>query len=175
MLSTSHHHFHPDLYAAHQLFSNGHFPPPQYQMAHPGLDALAESSQYALQQLQQQQQQHAMNGGMNGQRPPLKDRQSFGASNMAPIGSLANGVRRDSTGGGMKGGRANSTSNGQAVRRRISRACDQCNQLRTKCDGKSPCQHCVEFGLTCEYVREKKKRGKASRKDIAAQQMAAAN
>lgn len=24
------------------------------------------------------------------------------------------------------------------VRRRISRACDQCNQLRTKCDGKAP-------------------------------------
>lgn len=29
------------------------------------------------------------------------------------------------------------------VRRRISRACDQCNQLRTKCDGKFPCAHCV--------------------------------
>ncbi|KAF2083442.1 hypothetical protein K490DRAFT_51702 [Saccharata proteae CBS 121410] len=60
------------------------------------------------------------------------------------------------------------------VRRRISRACDQCNQLRTKCDGKNPCAHCVEFGLTCEYVRERKKRGKASRKDIAQQQAAQA-
>lgn len=29
------------------------------------------------------------------------------------------------------------------VRRRISRACDQCNQLRTKCDGMSPCAHCI--------------------------------
>jgi hypothetical protein len=29
------------------------------------------------------------------------------------------------------------------VRRRISRACDQCNQLRTKCDGKTICAHCV--------------------------------
>ena len=29
------------------------------------------------------------------------------------------------------------------VRRRISRACDQCNQLRTKCDGGTPCAHCV--------------------------------
>ncbi|QUC16676.1 uncharacterized protein UV8b_00917 [Ustilaginoidea virens] len=53
------------------------------------------------------------------------------------------------------------------VRRRISRACDQCNQLRTKCDGKHPCAHCVEYGLGCEYMREKKKRGKASRKDLA--------
>ncbi|KAF2813087.1 uncharacterized protein BDZ99DRAFT_382708 [Mytilinidion resinicola] len=60
------------------------------------------------------------------------------------------------------------------VRRRISRACDQCNQLRTKCDGKSPCAHCMEFGLTCEYVRERKKRGKASRKDISQQTASAA-
>lgn len=29
------------------------------------------------------------------------------------------------------------------VRRRISRACDQCNQLRTKCDGQHPCAHCI--------------------------------
>lgn len=29
------------------------------------------------------------------------------------------------------------------VRRRITRACDQCNQLRTKCDGKHPCGHCL--------------------------------
>ncbi|KAI9679308.1 MAG: hypothetical protein M1817_005328 [Caeruleum heppii] len=56
------------------------------------------------------------------------------------------------------------------VRRRISRACDQCNQLRTKCDGENPCAHCVEFGLCCEYNRERKKRGKASRKDLQQQQ-----
>lgn len=70
--------------------------------------------------------------------------------------------------------RAKTSTNGQPVRRRISRACDQCNQLRTKCDGKHPCAHCVEFGLTCEYARERKKRGKASRKDIAAAQAASA-
>ena len=29
------------------------------------------------------------------------------------------------------------------TRRRISRACDQCNQLRTKCDGQNPCAHCL--------------------------------
>ncbi|KAH6614046.1 fungal-specific transcription factor domain-containing protein [Boeremia exigua] len=60
------------------------------------------------------------------------------------------------------------------VRRRISRACDQCNQLRTKCDGQKPCSHCLEFGLTCAYLRERKKRGKASRKEIAQQQAVAA-
>ncbi|KAK9466460.1 fungal-specific transcription factor domain-containing protein [Lipomyces arxii] len=55
------------------------------------------------------------------------------------------------------------------VRRRISRACDQCNQLRTKCDGKLPCLHCVEFSLQCEYARQRKKRGKASRRELAQQ------
>jgi hypothetical protein len=33
----------------------------------------------------------------------------------------------------------------------------------------------IEFGLTCEYIRERKKRGKASRKDIAQQAAAAAS
>ncbi|KAF3291023.1 hypothetical protein TWF970_000275 [Orbilia oligospora] len=60
------------------------------------------------------------------------------------------------------------------IRRRISRACDQCNQLRTRCDGKMPCQHCIDFNLDCKYNRERKKRGKASRKDIQNAQAAAA-
>lgn len=66
---------------------------------------------------------------------------------------------------------------------------DQCNQLRTRCDGKSPCAHCIgeknstgnlciltagEFNLACEYARERKKRGKASKKDLAQQQALAA-
>ncbi|KAH8131230.1 hypothetical protein ACSS6W_001128 [Trichoderma asperelloides] len=76
--------------------------------------------------------------------------------------------------GSLVAGRKNSTGTAGPIRRRISRACDQCNQLRTKCDGLHPCAHCIEFGLSCEYIRERKKRGKASRKDIAAQQAAAA-
>ncbi|KAI0396257.1 fungal-specific transcription factor domain-containing protein [Xylariaceae sp. FL0594] len=67
-----------------------------------------------------------------------------------------------------------STGSSGTIRRRISRACDQCNQLRTKCDGQHPCAHCIEFGLGCEYIRERKKRGKASRKDIAQQAAAQA-
>ena len=55
-------------------------------------------------------------------------------------------------------------SNGN-VRKRISRACDQCNQLRTKCDGLHPCAHCQEIGLQCEYVRAHKKRGRAPKKE----------
>ena len=141
-----------------------HSPVPTQHFAHHGLDALPESSQYAIHQLQQQQQ-HAIQA-LNGERPPMRQRQSFGSQS---VESMAVG-HRDSA-GATKVARSGSTS-GQPVRRRISRACDQCNQLRTKCDGKDPCAHCVEFGLTCEYVRERKKRGKASRKDIAAQQAA---
>lgn len=36
----------------------------------------------------------------------------------------------------------NSGSNAAMARRRISRACDQCNQFRTRCDGKLPCKRC---------------------------------
>jgi hypothetical protein len=32
-------------------------------------------------------------------------------------------------------------------RKRTTRACDQCNHLRTKCDGKNPCAHCI--GIFC--------------------------
>ncbi|ETI25310.1 hypothetical protein G647_02082 [Cladophialophora carrionii CBS 160.54] len=59
----------------------------------------------------------------------------------------------------------NESSDAAAVRRRISRACDQCNQLRTKCDGKQPCAHCTENSLICEYARAHKKRGRAPKKE----------
>ncbi|ODQ64042.1 hypothetical protein NADFUDRAFT_43678 [Nadsonia fulvescens var. elongata DSM 6958] len=49
-------------------------------------------------------------------------------------------------------------------KRRTSRACDRCNKLRTKCDGKKPCQHCVGLNLVCEYLRTPLPRGKASLK-----------
>ncbi|KAG9247362.1 fungal-specific transcription factor domain-containing protein [Calycina marina] len=121
---------------------------------HSGLDALAHGSQYALQQLQQNVNVH-QNSHVHRSHD-LKHRQH-------PY----------EVGGGLGNGRSNGSTSGP-IRRRISRACDQCNQLRTKCDGQSPCAHCVEFGLGCEYIRERKKRGKASRKDLAQQAAAAA-
>ncbi|KAL1587378.1 hypothetical protein WHR41_03959 [Cladosporium halotolerans] len=160
MLSTSFHH-QPLRFGSPEMAMHQPHLPSQHVPS--GLDTLAESSQYALQQLHRQQQQQQQPPGLtslNADRPPVKHRQSFGAESMN--GSVQGDKKT-----------ARSASTGQPVRRRISRACDQCNQLRTKCDGKSPCAHCVEFGLTCEYVRERKKRGKASRKDIAAQQAAA--
>ena len=61
---------------------------------------------------------------------------------------------------------SNDSNDGGAVRRRISRACDQCNQLRTKCDGRNPCAHCTDNGLPCEYARAHKKRGRAPKKEV---------
>lgn len=77
--------------------------------------------------------------------------------------------RSSDLGAGVDG----TSTNTAPVRRRISRACDQCNQLRTRCDGQEPCGHCSEFSLTCEYMRERKKRGKTSRKDTAQRDPAA--
>ncbi|KAK7228768.1 hypothetical protein V2G26_000938 [Clonostachys chloroleuca] len=114
-------------------------------LTHHGLDSLGQATQYNL-----QLQQHAAMQDPQLARvaPQPKQRQpSFGSSGRGTSGQ---------------------------VRRRISRACDQCNQLRTKCDGQHPCAHCLEFGLGCEYARERKKRGKASRRDLAAQAAARA-
>lgn len=128
---------------------------------HPsGLDRRSQGPHYALQNLQQ----------------------DVGSHNQY----LVRGSPQGKYGHHLFGGR--STSVNGPIRRRISRACDQCNQLRTKCNGQHPCAHCIgkswnsnqsgkpsgdwgltysDVGLGCEYQRERKKRGKASRKDIA--------
>ncbi|KAL5118139.1 hypothetical protein ACEQ8H_003974 [Pleosporales sp. CAS-2024a] len=123
------------------------------------LENLAHTTQYAA--LQYHQNRHVLPNGegmVNTHRLPYTS------------GPIAPRNQRDMA--HERSGRSSATSG--PVRRRISRACDQCNQLRTKCDGRQSCAHCIEFGLTCEYIRERKKRGKASRKDIAQQQAAAA-
>ncbi|KFZ10464.1 hypothetical protein V502_08112 [Pseudogymnoascus sp. VKM F-4520 (FW-2644)] len=139
------------------MLPTGHIP--SNHMHGGGLDNLAHGSQYALQQLQRQIDVHQ--NSHSNRDPNSKHRQH-------PYNGVA---------GGMLGGRSSGMNGSQAsgpVRRRISRACDQCNQLRTKCDGQNPCAHCVEFNLGCEYIRERKKRGKASRKDLAQQAAVAA-
>jgi len=100
------------------MLSNGHVPSNHM---HSGLDTLAHGSQYALQQLQQHVDQqnsqvHRNHNSKHRQHP------------YAP---------------GPTNGRSNGTGASGPIRRRISRACDQCNQLRTKCDGQAPCAHCV--------------------------------
>lgn len=97
------------------MLSGGHVP--SSHMHNTALNGLAPASHYAFEHLEQHigsQRPHLTREG-----PPSKHRQH-------PYGS---------------NGRATGTSS--PVRRRISRACDQCNQLRTKCDGQHPCAHCI--------------------------------
>lgn len=104
---------------------------PSQQSPLSGLDLLAQGSQYALQQLHQTDL-HA------GQQ--ASHRESFSISNGNGDSSVQQQEHSNTQG--------NTSSTSASVRRRISRACDQCNQLRTKCDGKTPCAHCV--GMLCE-------------------------
>ncbi|KAH7318092.1 hypothetical protein B0I35DRAFT_373927, partial [Stachybotrys elegans] len=45
-------------------------------------------------------------------------------------------------------------------RKRTRRACDKCSASRTRCDGECPCRRCKDYGYTCRYNREVKKRGR---------------
>ncbi|EXL65923.1 hypothetical protein FOPG_17879 [Fusarium oxysporum f. sp. conglutinans race 2 54008] len=35
--------------------------------------------------------------------------------------------------------------------KRVSQACDNCRQLKTRCDGTNPCKNCIEKGVECQY------------------------
>ncbi|PGH05115.1 hypothetical protein AJ80_08414 [Polytolypa hystricis UAMH7299] len=142
-------------------------PNPNPPQSHPttGLDTLAEGSQYALHQLHLSRiAEGSATSPTAGSMKAVKDQFYMGDQKNPATRDMISDSRS-----AIRKGASNAP-----VRRRISRACDQCNQLRTKCDGQTPCAHCIEFGLTCEYARERKKRGKASKKDLAAQQAAAA-
>lgn len=148
MLSNPLHRFSPyHALSSNTLMSNGHMS--QGHMHTAGLDTLAQGSHYALQQLQQHVGVHNPHLTRAGAQMKHHRQHPYGPA-------------------------ARATGAAGPIRRRISRACDQCNQLRTKCDGQHPCAHCIEFGLGCEYIRERKKRGKASRKDLAQAAAAAA-
>lgn len=115
----------PSYHASSDSASSAPIP----QSQHPGLDTLAQGSQYALEQLQLSRQEQ-LNPAPAQQDKVQKD----------DVFKLPG--RRDSTAEARSTIRKQSAS-GAPVRRRISRACDQCNQLRTKCDGLAPCAHCI--------------------------------
>jgi hypothetical protein len=96
------------------LMSNGHVPPAP--MHSNGMDPMSQNPHYGMQQLQHV---GVSNPHLARSAPQPRQRQH-------PYGP---------------NGRSSGTSG--PVRRRISRACDQCNQLRTKCDGQHPCAHCI--------------------------------
>ena len=109
------------------------FPPPMQHQHHfaaqhmgpSPLDTLAHTSQYALQFHQNRHVLPPAKGLVKQHRLPY------------PTGPLAAAPRsqRDQM-LHERAGRGAAAAG--PVRRRISRACDQCNQLRTKCDGKAP-------------------------------------
>jgi hypothetical protein len=112
----------------------------------PGLDTLAEGSQYALEQLQLAREagnNHSTDSASksNGHPPPphLRQNQAYDETNGTGFKTPSN--QRDHLVDTRSSIRKNSSAG--PVRRRISRACDQCNQLRTKCDGQQPCAHCI--------------------------------
>lgn len=120
------------------MTQHDHRPSQQTQLT--GLDALAQGSQYALQQL------HDSNLRLGNQNSQHRESYSSGkdeSNSQQPDDPSAQANGKSGAGG--------------PVRRRISRACDQCNQLRTKCDGKTPCAHCVGMlarpALSCPCMR----------------------
>jgi hypothetical protein len=98
------------------------------------LDTLAHASQY--ESLQLQQSRHVVldgNAVIKSHRLPYLHGPLAAAAHSSREAMLRERLGR---GGATPG----------PVRRRISRACDQCNQLRTKCDGK----RCNKFPIFLE-------------------------
>jgi hypothetical protein len=127
-------------------FSSRSQPTRMAQSQTPGLDTLAEGSQYALEQLQLARQASASNPPTDPDVKPLSETEAlephpYREQNGTHPGGRASSQPLDPLVDARSAIRKNSTAT--AVRRRISRACDQCNQLRTKCDGQQPCAHCI--------------------------------
>lgn len=127
-------------------FSSRSQPNRMAQSQTPGLDTLAEGSQYALEQLQLARQASASNPPTDSECKPVSEpealeSQPYREQNGTHPGIKSSSQPHDPLVDARSAIRKNSTAT--AVRRRISRACDQCNQLRTKCDGQQPCAHCI--------------------------------
>lgn len=120
MLSNPLHRFSPyHTLPSNTLLSNAHVPTSHLHST--GFETVSPNSQYAFQQLQQHVGVHNAHLARPTQQPKHRAH---------PYGP---GPRSASAAG--------------PIRRRISRACDQCNQLRTKCDGQHPCAHCIGMYL----------------------------
>ena len=117
----------------------------------PGLDTLAEGSQYALEQLQLAREADAADistdpGHSRGSKTSRHSQHLLYSERNGSNSGLKDPILRNSIVQARSAIRKNSSVT--PARRRISRACDQCNQLRTKCDGHNPCAHCVGTDLS---------------------------
>lgn len=100
-------------------------------MGHSSLESMAHPSQYAA--LQFHHNRHVLPNGKAVIKP--HHRLPYASGPLAP--------RHQREMLHERSGRSNSASG--PVRRRISRACDQCNQLRTKCDGRQSVSSCYYY------------------------------
>ncbi|KAL4884474.1 fungal-specific transcription factor domain-containing protein [Aspergillus karnatakaensis] len=51
--------------------------------------------------------------------------------------------------------------------RRNRIACDSCHSRRVRCDRQFPCSRCLRSEVTCEFTRERRKRGRIARSKLA--------
>ena len=154
MLSTAQHHYSPmfsPLSTDIRSYTSGLASPQRIQTS--GLEPFGHASPFVLHSIQPiSLHGHGIGPAM---KSPTKVRHH-------PYENLHNTSSSNGIGKGkdsrQRSSGADEKSNSGSVRRRISRACDQCNQLRTKCDGQSPCAHCVgELLLTPPILDMKSK------------------
>ncbi|KAI9368601.1 fungal-specific transcription factor domain-containing protein [Aspergillus egyptiacus] len=60
---------------------------------------------------------------------------------------------------------ADASSKRRLRRNRI--ACDSCHARRVRCDRQFPCARCLRSDITCEFTRERRKRGRIARSKLA--------
>ncbi|TFK29468.1 hypothetical protein FA15DRAFT_752599 [Coprinopsis marcescibilis] len=88
-------------------------------------------------------------------RPPMSYSDEY--DNASDIADLAGDGLHPSAFGGSGG-----HSNDKAVRRRSSKACDQCRKSKCKCERSSsnePCKSCIMLGTPCTFLGPSRKRG----------------
>lgn len=83
-----------------------------------------------------------------------KETSDSSPSNTNPKPSSTITTDSNSNGNNNNTTNANNDKN-KKVRKRTTRACDQCNQLRTKCDGMQPCAHCKGMPILNIFFKKK--------------------
>ncbi|KAH9941542.1 fungal-specific transcription factor domain-containing protein [Amylocystis lapponica] len=132
-----------------------------------GTSASASASSYT----QQSQQQYSLDRA-HAYLPPLNGHGHANASAMVlnddyddgdgdELGDLpASGLGGLGMGYGSSG--TGSAKNEKTIRRRSSKACDQCRKSKCKCERSSPqdpCRNCVMLGTACTFLGPSRKRG----------------
>ena len=129
-----------------KMFSSGC--PNAHELHSAGYGGVHHESQYVLQDISSLPMANNEPAPPSRSPNPTRTLPSTLSHSKSPL--KAKDSRRRSTGPSKSEERSDGSG---AVRRRISRACDQCNQLRTKCDGGTPCSHCVGGLLSMWFAK----------------------